>query len=215
MTESASGGLDTQPGSARVFQRPDPTAGTQLGLEPTVVAEETGVLPASGQDTSVLSRLGKFRLGSLAPTKADPAGAGQRTPAVVAEERPHSNRPARRARLRISRLDPWSVMKTSFMFSIAFAIITFVAVWVLWAIVDASGTLDEVQSLIDSLAGNPDGSGGIAIGNFVDQWRVLGFTAIWCVVSVVLTTALATLMGFLYNLAAGVLGGLEVTLAED
>ena len=35
------------------------------------------------------------------------------------------------------------------------------------------------------------------------------------VVDVVLITAIATLGAFLYNLAAGLLGGLEVTLAEE
>jgi hypothetical protein len=35
------------------------------------------------------------------------------------------------------------------------------------------------------------------------------------VVDVLIFTALATLGSFLYNLAATVLGGLEVTLAED
>ena len=38
----------------------------------------------------------------------------------------------RRARLRISRVDPWSVMKTSFLFSIALGIMSWVAVYVVW-----------------------------------------------------------------------------------
>jgi hypothetical protein len=43
----------------------------------------------------------------------------------------------------------------------------------------------------------------------------MGFTMIVAVVDVVLITAIATLGAFLYNLAATLLGGLEVTLAED
>jgi hypothetical protein len=35
------------------------------------------------------------------------------------------------------------------------------------------------------------------------------------VADVILITAIATLGAFLYNLAAGLLGGVEVTLAED
>ena len=35
------------------------------------------------------------------------------------------------------------------------------------------------------------------------------------VVDVVLLTAIATLAAFLYNMAAALLGGIEVTLAED
>ena len=124
-------------------------------------------------------------------------------------------RPARRARLRIARIDPWSVMKTSLVFSVALAIMGFVAVWVLWMIVSLSGALDAVQGMIDSLIGNPDSGSGIQISRYADQWRVLGISALVGVANVVLLTAISTLMAFLYNLAAGVLGGLEITLAED
>lgn len=124
-------------------------------------------------------------------------------------------RPTRKARLRISRIDPWSVMKTSLLFSIAFSIIGFVAVWVLWMIVAASGALEAMQDAITAIVGNPDGSGGFELARYIDQGRVLGFTAVVSVINVVLMTAIATLISFLYNLAATVLGGLEVTLAED
>ena len=45
--------------------------------------------------------------------------------------------------------------------------------------------------------------------------RVLSFTMLVSVLNVILLTAIATLGAFLYNLAASLLGGLEVTLAED
>ena len=48
-------------------------------------------------------------------------------------------RRTRRARLRISRLDPWSVMKTAFLSSIAFGIMTWIAVYVVWTVIGASG----------------------------------------------------------------------------
>ena len=53
------------------------------------------------------------------------------------------------------------------------------------------------------------------IANYLGTRRVLGFTMIVAVVDVVLITAIATLGAFLYNLAAALLGGIEVTLAED
>lgn len=124
-------------------------------------------------------------------------------------------RPARKARLRIAKLDPWSVMKTALMFSIAAAIILFVAVALLWTVIEASGALTSLQETLNALLGNPDGSGQVVVSAYVDQWRVLGFTAIVCGINVILLTALATLGAFLYNLSSSVLGGLEVTLAED
>lgn len=124
-------------------------------------------------------------------------------------------RPARKARLRIAKLDPWSVMKTALMFSVAAAIILFVAVALLWSVIEASGALDTLQETLNSLLGNPDGGGTFEIESVIDRWRVLGFTAIVCGINVVLLTALATLGAFLYNLSSSVLGGLDVTLAED
>ena len=44
---------------------------------------------------------------------------------------------------------------------------------------------------------------------------MLGITALVAVINVVITTALGTLAAFLYNLSANILGGLELTLAED
>jgi hypothetical protein len=45
--------------------------------------------------------------------------------------------------------------------------------------------------------------------------RVLGFTLLVSIIDVILLTAIATLAAFLYNMAAALLGGIEVTLAED
>lgn len=124
-------------------------------------------------------------------------------------------RPARKARLRVARLDPWSVMKVSLMFSIAVGIIIFVAVALLWSVIEASGALQMLQDTLNALLGNPDGTGTVQVSAYIDRWRVLGFTAIVAGINVILLTALATLGAFLYNLSSSVLGGLEVTLAED
>lgn len=124
-------------------------------------------------------------------------------------------RPTRKARLRLARLDPWSVMKTAFMFSIALAIISIVAVGVLWSIVEASGAIDKLQEAMNAVLGNADGSGRIEIRSYIDRWRVLGLTTVMSAINVVLLTAIATLGAFLYNLTANLLGGLEVTLSED
>ncbi|MDP8932371.1 MAG: DUF3566 domain-containing protein, partial [Actinomycetota bacterium] len=51
--------------------------------------------------------------------------------------------------------------------------------------------------------------------DYVGTSRVLGFTMLVAAVDVVLLTAIATLGAFLYNMAAALLGGVEVTLAED
>lgn len=122
--------------------------------------------------------------------------------------------PTRKAQLRISRIDPWSVMKTSLLFSVVGGIAVIVAVWVLWGVISVSGGLNAMQQGITALIG-ADSGGGSNLANYVTMWRVLGFTVLVCVVNIVLITAVTTLFSFVYNVAANVIGGLEVTLAED
>lgn len=126
---------------------------------------------------------------------------------------PRAPRP-RRARLTASRVDPWSVMKMAFMLSIAWGIMTIVAVLVVWNVLDASGVFDSINSTVSDVLG-ANSTTKFDINDYVGFNKVAGFTTLICVVDVVLMTALATLGAFLYNLSASLLGGIEVTLAEE
>ncbi|WP_232549223.1 DUF3566 domain-containing protein [Propioniciclava soli] len=140
------------------------------------------------------------RTGNLADTRPRPAASAVRT---------------RRARLRISRVDPWSVMKTSFLFSIAGGIMTWVAVYVIWTLLGASGMFEAIDAGLTMLLSNPQDQTPVRMEDFVNTNRVMGITALFAVVNVILLTALGTIFAFLYNLSANILGGLELTLAED
>ncbi len=120
----------------------------------------------------------------------------------------------RRARLRLTRIDPWSVMKTSFLLAIAFGIVTVVAVGMVWSVLGAAGVWDSINQTVQESVGGP-GTSDLDVENYVGTSRVLGFTMLVAAVNVVLLTAIATLGAFLYNMAAALLGGIEVTLAED
>lgn len=124
-------------------------------------------------------------------------------------------RGSRRARLRVSRVDPWSVMKTSFLFSIAAGIILVVAVYIVWSVIGASGLLDSIDSIVGSVLKSPGESAGFRVEQYVNTEKVMGVTALLACIDVVIITALTTLASFLYNLASTMVGGLEVTLAED
>jgi hypothetical protein len=121
----------------------------------------------------------------------------------------------RKARLRLMRVDPWSVMKTAFLLSVALGITMFVAVALLWSVLDAADVFTTVGDLVRELTMSEASGTGVNIEDYTSLTRVLGFTTLIAVVDVVLVTALATLGAFLYNLSAGLLGGLELTLAED
>lgn len=149
-----------------------------------------------------------------APTRSGTTvGGGRPGPQSAGAAAPRP-RGTRRARLRLVHLDPWSVMKTSFLLSIAFGIVTVVAVAVVWSVLGAAGVWDSIDATVSDVLGSQSGT-PFQIEDYVGTSRVLGFTMIVAVVDVILITAISTLGAFLYNLAAALLGGVEVTLAED
>jgi hypothetical protein len=146
---------------------------------------------------------------SQTQAQATPAGAVRR-PRTGARTMPRT----RKARLRVAKADPWSVMKVSFLLSIALGICTIVAAAVLWMVMDAMGVFSTVGGTISEATGSNE-SNGFDLQAFLSLPNVLMFTSIIAVIDVVLATALATLGAFIYNLSAGFVGGVELTLAED
>jgi len=124
-------------------------------------------------------------------------------------------RAPRRARLRLSRIDPWSVMKVSFLLSIAFGIVTVVSVFLVWSVLGAAGVWDSINNTVSDTVSSGNNVSTFDITDYLGMSRVLGFTMLVSVIDVILITAIATLGAFLYNMAASLLGGVEVTLAED
>jgi len=120
----------------------------------------------------------------------------------------------RKARLKLTRIDPWSVMKLAFALSIALAIVTVVAVAIVWSVLDAAGVWESINTSVGTVL-SEDNETQFDVTDYVGTSRVLGLTTIVAAANVVLLTAIATLAAFLYNLAASLLGGLEITLAED
>jgi len=137
--------------------------------------------------------------------------AREERPKTAAVEAPKSSR---RARLRMTRIDPWSVMKTSFLLSIAFGIVVVVSVLMVWSVLDAADVWSSINQTVRDVLGG-DSATTFDIEDYLGTRRVVGFAMIVAAVDVVLLTAIATLGAFLYNMSASLLGGVEVTLAED
>lgn len=155
-----------------------------------------------------------------------PAGSTQRFTAVTAEPRgavrtdgmsaaaAPTVRGPRKAHLRLGRIEPWSVMRFSFILSLVCFIVLFVAVAVLYAILAMLGVFDAISQTINDFTATDEG-GGVNAAGWFSATRVLGFAALLGAVNVVLITALATIWAVIYNLAADLVGGIEVTLSEN
>lgn len=124
--------------------------------------------------------------------------------------RPRRRRP-RRARVYITRLDPWSVTKAAFLLSLAIGIVIIVAVAVVFWTLDSTGALDAVSRTVDDVLG----TSGFNLLSSLDLSRVLGLAAVIASIEIVLVSVLATLFAFLYNLTVGLTGGIEVVLSDQ
>ena len=88
-----------------------------------------------------------------------------------------------------------------------------VAVAIVWFVLGQAGVFDSINSMLSDVIGGEGNS--FDITTYFGTSRVIGFTMLAAVLNVVLLTALSTLAAFLYNLAATLLGGIEVTWAGD
>ncbi|HKX34057.1 MAG TPA: DUF3566 domain-containing protein [Actinomycetota bacterium] len=134
-----------------------------------------------------------------------PAPAEARARAVRGRAKPSRAR-SRQARVVLRKVDPWSVLKISFVFYLCMMVVILGALMILYGILGAMGVLDTATEFLVDLGfgddfeihGNWLFSRGLAIG--------LALVVLWTLINVFIV--------FLYNLLSDVVGGIEVTLSE-
>ena len=117
----------------------------------------------------------------------------------------------RRTRMTIDRVDPWTVLRLSFLLSVAVAVVTVVAGLLLWGLLSAGGVFASVDSTLEDVLGE----GALTVTQYFGFGRVLSVSLLIAAIDIVLITALTTIGAFLFNLAASLAGGLEITVSED
>ena len=148
--------------------------------------------------------IGGTGIGGMAATVAPPRSGPKKK---------SSKRSARQAHLTVARVEPWSVMKFSFVVSLVAFVILFVAVSLLYGALDGLGVFDSLQRLVSSLTSS-QGSAGVNASKWFSASRVLGYTALLGSLNIVLITAMSTIGAVVYNLTSRLVGGVEVTLRE-
>ncbi len=130
--------------------------------------------------------------------------------------RPLSDLPPgpRRTRVEIRRVGIWSVFKFSLLFSFCGMLIVFLALLIIYLVLQAAGALDSFERLLgyffDSGQISNRGPQPVHInGAVVFTYIFLG----GCLLAVA-WSAVTTLVALIYNLISDILGGVEVTLSE-
>lgn len=147
------------------------------------------------------------------PLPADPVAAAPSADIPDATKTPAREEHApRTVRLAVSKVNPWSVMKLSFLLSVGIGIMAIVATVVFWMILDGMHVFTKADDFLTQVVGD---AADVNILQFVEFSRVVSMTTIIVVINIILTTALATIVAFLYNVTAALIGGLHVTLTDD
>ncbi len=173
----------------------------------------------TGKDAAAATAASAASPASPATASRARTGAGRTTagegPVTMrnAPQKGKSKRNARQAHLTVARVEPWSVMKFSFVVSLVAFVILFVAVIVLYSVLSGLGVFDSLQRVVTSVTSS-QGSAGVNAKAWFSESKVLGYTALLGSLNIVLITAMATIGSVVYNLTSRLVGGVEVTLRE-
>ena len=149
-------------------------------------------------------------------TSVRPDGSQRPGPAAGPAPSADANRrPApRRVKLTVSRVDPWSVMKMSFLLSVAVGIAGVVMMAVLWMILSSMGVFADINRTVEDVLSSNNGS-VFDLMDYIGLGRVVSLSIVIGVIDVILMTAISTLGAFLYNVCSSLVGGLQLTLTDD
>jgi len=146
---------------------------------------------------------------SKAAAESPAASRGTAAKATAAQPK----RTARQAHLTVARVEPWSVMKFSFVVSLVAFVILYEAVSVLYGAVAGLVVFESLQRVVSDVTSSQS-STGVNAKAWFSASRVLGYTALLGSLNIVLITAMSTIGAVVYNLTSRLVGGVEVTLKE-
>jgi hypothetical protein len=137
----------------------------------------------------------------------------QLPPARPLPQAPAGAANTRKAQLVLARVEPWSVMKFSFLISLVGWVVLFVAVAGIYLVLSKLGVFTSIEHNV-SLVTSSKGNAGTNAASWFAASRVLGYTMLAGFINVILITVLATVGAVVYNLVTNLGGGIEVTLKE-
>ncbi|MFB9777741.1 DUF3566 domain-containing protein [Brevibacterium otitidis] len=214
----ATGSGNSKPRSVKAgTTRLKASSGSEAGSGPSTAAGSgptgTGGSGPSGTSRSRSGPSGTARIAGIREEQdASSEGSVRASAGPVRMSGKTKKKGPRTVRLTVATVDPWSVMKMTFLLSLAIGIATVIAFLVLWLVLQATGTLNGIQSTLTELAGT---EGADRVLGLFSLGRVLSFAVVLALVNMVLMTALSTLFAFLYNIGSTLVGGFHLKLTDD
>lgn len=117
----------------------------------------------------------------------------------------------KQVRLKLVYIDFWSAVKLSFLISLCIGIVQVVATFLIWIVLNSTGLFGKLTEMLVDILGDPT-------FNVLDSFslvKVMLFTLVVAVLSVIIGTALGAIGSALYNLSVRLTGGLLVGFTNN
>lgn len=169
-------------------------AGKKAAVKSGSKGGNNSAIPQVSEVSSAVQKQGESETASASSTKK------------IAEYHP------RQISLVVSRIDPWSVMKVSFLLSVALGIAMVLAGLLVWLLLNSMSVFSSVENFINDI----DPTGSIAsIIDYLRLPRVMAMSTIVAVSNVILMTAFSTVGALIYNLVTSLVGGIRLALIDE
>lgn len=117
----------------------------------------------------------------------------------------------RRAHMTISRIDPWSALKVTFLLSVGVGLMIVISAIVIWNVFDTMNVFASIRDLLETLGSAPL----LELMQYLEFGRVVSFSIVVAIIDIVLLTVLGGLFAVLYNLIAMMVGGVHITITDE
>ena len=179
-----------------------PLMSTSTAAHPVVSRAPSGVTPSSGAAASAQPSTGRT---PLRPAASQPPKEQRR--AIFRKSPKRQPKLERRYHQTIRRIDLWSVMKVSVCFYTCALLVMLVAGVILWFAADFVGMIDNVESFVGDLFDDK--------GFKFFPSEILRAATLLGLVFASLATVMTVLATGFYNLFSDLIGGIEITVAEE
>ena len=117
----------------------------------------------------------------------------------------------KQVRLKLVYIDFWSAVKMSFLISLCVGIVQIVATFLLWIVLNSTGIFGKLSEILVDIIGDPT----FSVLDSFSLIKVMLFTLVVAVLSVVVGTALGAIASAVYNLSVRLTGGLLVGFTNN
>lgn len=117
----------------------------------------------------------------------------------------------KQVRLKLVYIDFWSAVKLSFLASVCVAIVEIVVTALVWTVLNSTGIFTQLSGTMSDILGDAN----FSVLDSFSLAKVMVFTVVVAVLTVIVMTAIGAISAVVYNLSVRLTGGLLVGFTNN